>query len=93
MLLEIKGKLVEIHETQQVSEKFKKRDFVLDIQNGQFSDLVIMQTIQDKTSLLDGRRVGDEVTVAFNLRGHSKESEGTRKYYTNLQAWRIDAVK
>ncbi len=91
MALEVKGTLLEIHEVQHVNDSFQKREFVLDIVNGKYSDQVLMQTVQDKTALLDHHQVGDVVTVAFNLRGRPSEKHGVKKFFANVEAWRIEA--
>lgn len=48
---------------------------------------VKFQLTQDRCSIVDNFREGDEVRVHFNLRG--REWQG--KYFTNLDAWRIEA--
>ena len=68
--MEVKGKLVEIFETIQVSASFKKREFVLEYaENPQYPEVIKFEMIQDKCDLLDAYQVGQEVNVAFNLKG------------------------
>jgi hypothetical protein len=68
--MEVKGKVHEVGATQQVTESFKKRDLILEIaENPQFVEYVRFELTQDNTSKLDSLNVGDEVEVAFNLRG------------------------
>ena len=86
----VTGPLHEIFDEQQVSEKFRKREFVLEIP-GQYPEHVKFQLVQDKTSLVDSFRVGDEVTVTFNLRGRGFNKNGQMLYFTNLEAWRVEA--
>src|SRR5688572_32724125 len=90
MAYDAQGKLHEIFDEQQVSEKFRKREFVLEIPDGAYSNHIKFQLTLDKCDLLDGFNVGDEVKVAFNLSGKPFTKNGTTMYFTNLGAWRIE---
>ena len=92
MAYDAQGKLHEIFDEQQVSEKFKKREFVLEIPDGAYTQFIKFQLTQDKCNLLDGFNVGDEVKVAFNLSGKPFTKNGTTMYFTNLGAWRLEAA-
>jgi hypothetical protein len=89
--METTGKLVEVFETQQVSDKFKKRDFVLEIaENPQYPETVKFELQQDKCSLIDNYQQGTEITVSFNLRGRSwTNPQGVKQYFNTLQAWKV----
>lgn len=93
--MEVKGKLVEIFETQQVSASFKKREFVLEYaENPQYPEVIKFELIQDKCDLLDTYQIGQEVTVAFNLKGRKwVDPKGEAKYFNSLQGWRISAAQ
>ena|SRR5690606_7770550 len=90
MAYDAQGKLHEIFDEQQVSEKFKKREFVLEIPDGAYTQFIKFQLTQDKCNLLDSYNVGDEIKVAFNLSGKPFTKNGTTMYFTNLGAWRIE---
>ena len=90
MSFDVKGRLHEIFDEQQVSEKFRKREFVLEVQDGQYPEHIKFQLVQDRTQLVDPYKVGDEVKVAFNLRGRGFNKNGSMLYFTNLEAWRIE---
>ena len=92
MSFEVKGTLVEIYDENQVTDKFKKREFVLEVKEGMYSEFVKMQLLQDKTDLIDSYKVGDEVNVSFNLKGRPYTRDGKTTYFTNLDAWRINPV-
>lgn len=91
MAYDATGRLHEIFDEQQVSEKFRKREFVLEVVDGQYPEHIKFQLVQDKTALIDQYKVGDEVKVAFNLRGRGFNKNGQMLYFTNLEAWRIEA--
>ncbi len=98
MSFEISGRLAERFETQQVSDRFQKREFVLEIKSSgntgfEFVDFIKFQATQDKCSLLDQFRIDEEVKVSFNLRGRKWEKDGKVSYFTNLEAWRVEKVQ
>ena len=98
MSFEINGRLAEKFETQKVSDRFQKREFVLEIKSTgttgfEFVDFIKFQSTQDKCSLLDQFNIDDMVKVAFNLRGRKWEKEGQVSYFTNLEAWRIEKIQ
>ncbi|HEX8326199.1 MAG TPA: DUF3127 domain-containing protein [Hymenobacter sp.] len=90
MAYDVTGRLHEIFDEQQVSEKFRKREFVLEVQDGQYPEHIKFQMVQDKTSLIDPYKMGDEVKVTFNLRGRGFNKNGQMIYFTNLEAWKIE---
>ena len=95
MSFEINGRLAEKYETQKVSERFQKREFILEIKSTsatgfEFVDFIKFQSTQDKCSMLDTFNIDDTVKVSFNLRGRKWEKDGQVSYFTNLEAWRIE---
>jgi len=90
--MNVKGKILEIFETQNISNTFKKREFVLEyVENPQYPEYLKFEMIQDKCSLLDGLNVGDEVNVYFNLKGRKwTDPKGVDKYFNSLQAWKFE---
>jgi hypothetical protein len=90
MSFDVQGRLHEIFDEQQVSDKFRKREFVLEIPDGAYTQYIKFQLTQDKCSLLDQYKIGDDVKVAFNLSGKPFTKNGTTMYFTNLGAWRIE---
>jgi hypothetical protein len=90
---QLKGRLKEIKETRQVSEKFSLREFVITDESSQYPQHIQLQATQDRCDLLDGFQVGSEVTVNFNIRGREWTSpQGEVRYFNSLDAWRIEAV-
>lgn len=92
--MNIKGKILEIQDTVQVKETFRKREFVLEYsENPQYPEFIKFELIQDKCDLLDDLQVGQEVEVHFNLKGRKwTDPQGQVKYFNSLQAWRLDPV-
>ncbi|MDA3779088.1 MAG: DUF3127 domain-containing protein [Bacteroidales bacterium] len=94
MSFEITGKIIEIYNTQQINDKFKKRDFVIEQVNNNsgrdFIEHIKFQLLQDKTGLIDKYSMNDEVKVSFNIKGKRWERDGKVSYFTNLDAWKIE---
>ncbi len=92
--MELKGKVHEVGELQQVSETFKKRDLIIEYaENPTYPEYIKFETIQDKTALLDTVKVGDEVEVSFNLRGRPwTDKAGKTSYFNSLVVWRLNTL-
>jgi len=94
MNLEITGKLIEKFDTQVVSDRFKKREFVLElveeINGSPWTNYAKMQLVQNKCEILDRFEVGDTLRVNFNIKGNRYEKEGKTSYFSNLDAWRLE---
>ena len=89
----IKGKIKVVQETNQVSDKFKKREFVLIDESGQYPQSIQFECKQDKVSLLDEIKEGSEVSVRFNLQGREWiNPQGETKYFNSLDCWAIDIL-
>lgn len=91
------GVIIEIYPTNQVSEKFKKREFVIQLSeeiNGQtYTNFAKFQTVQARTEALDRFTPGQSVTVHFNIKGNKWEKDGKVNYITNLEAWKVEAAQ
>lgn len=92
--MNIAGKIVEIYDIQQISDSFKKREFVVEYtENPSYPEFIKFELIQDRCALLDAYNTGDEVTVNFNLKGRKwTDPQGQTKYFNSLQAWRIEEL-
>ena len=91
MSFKLTGAIKMIADTNQVSEKFSKRDFVVTDTTSMYPQDILFQITQDKCSVLDAYSVGDSVEVSFNLRGREWQSPtGEVKYFNTLEAWRIE---
>ena len=84
----MKGVLKVINPAVQVSEKFTKREFVLNEPHDQYPQDILFQLTQKNVDVLDKFVEGQEVEVSFRIRG--REYNG--KYFNNIEAWRIEAI-
>ena len=92
--MEIRAKVHEIGDVQQVTDTFKKRDLVVQYaENPQFVEYIKFEATQDRTAIFDNLNVGDEVEVSFNLRGRPwTNRDGVTSYFNSLVAWRVSKV-
>lgn len=86
MSFEVEGKLHKKFETENKTDTFQAREFVIEINSGNYPQFIKFQLVQDRCSLVDGYEVGDQIKVFFDLRGR----EWNDKYFTNLNAWKIE---
>ncbi len=92
--LSVEGKVKRIHDEQVISDRFKKREFVIETEE-QYPQVLMFQLVQDKTNLVDQFSTGDKVEVFFNLRGREwqKDPSAEVKVFNTLDAWRIQKVE
>ncbi len=83
---EIEGNIKVIEEVQSFASGFTKREFVVEVQDGNYPQSIKFECVKEKTSLTDGCSVGDPVKVFFDIRGN----EYNGKYYVNLNAWKME---
>lgn len=89
----IKGTIKMVGKTQQISEKFSKRELVVTEQDGQFPQLIPIEFKQDRTGLLDGFNPGEEVSVVCYVNGREwTGKDGVTKYFLSLAGNRIERV-
>src|SRR5690554_2841413 len=96
MSFELIGTLIVKEETVKVSDKFQKREFVIEVvneKNAEWSDFVKFQSVQDRVSIIDPFNLGDKIKVSFNIKGNRWERDGRVNYFTNLDAWRLEKVE
>jgi len=95
MGIETTGKLHTIFDTKQVSERFSKREFVIELaDNPKYPQTVLFQLTGDRCAQLDDLRVGDEVRIEFSLRGREWRSpQGELKYFNSLDVWKIEPAR
>jgi hypothetical protein len=94
MAFEITGKIIDISPVNQVSDKFKKREFVIEKKetggSAVFIDYIKFQLVQDKCDLINESFLNEEVKISFNLKGNKWERDGKVNYFTNLDAWKVE---
>ncbi|MDX2174714.1 MAG: DUF3127 domain-containing protein [Bacteroidota bacterium] len=92
--MEVVGTLKVKFDTQKVSDRFTKRDFVLTTEaSTPYPQHISFQITQDKCALLDQFNEGEELKVQFNLRGREWNGPQGIKYFNTLEAWRIERLQ
>jgi len=92
MGLEASGRLHALFDTQQVTERFRKREFVVELgDNPRYPQYVQFQLTGDRCESLDGFEVGQEVRIEFSLRGREwKSPKGEIRYFNSLDVWTLE---
>lgn len=87
--MEVNGKVILVGNTEEVGQNgFTKRMVVVETAE-QYPQKLAIDFVKDKTSVLDGYKVGDNVSISINLRG----SEYNGRYFVNLQGWKISKAE
>jgi Domain of unknown function (DUF3127) len=96
MAFETTGKIIDISPVNQVSDKFRKREFVIEKKEAGgaavFVDYIKFQLTQDKCELINESFLNENVKIWFNLRGNKWERDGKVNYFTNLDVWKIEKL-
>jgi len=82
------GTIKVIEDLQTFDSGFIKREFVITTKDEYPQDIKFEITKEKAESFETYNKVGDEVTVKFNIRGNFHDA--TNRYFVNLQAWRIE---
>ncbi len=80
------GTLYKVGDAEQVTERFRKRNFVIELGGGgRYPQHVEFQLAGDRCELLDGYNVGEDVHIVFRLRGREWTSRsGDVRYFNSL---------
>ena len=85
----MRGIIKVINNTVQITDKFQKREFVLNEPDEKYPQDISFQLTQNNCEKLDQIAEGQEVEVCFRIRG--REYQG--KYFNNLEAWKVDLIE
>ena len=87
--MELIGKIVLINEKNQVSDKFAKREVIIET-GDTYPQKILVEFTQDKCELLNSYIEGENVKILFNLRGREWTSPtGEVRYFNTVQGWKI----
>lgn len=92
-IIKVTGKVHSIGKEQIVSEKFKKREIVLETTQGNYKNHRLIQFTNERTGLLDNARLGMDVTININLKGRLwTGNDGIEKCFNTDEGWSIEQV-
>ena len=94
MNMQIQGKIHATFDAAQITDRFRKREFVLELDSAsRYPQYVMFQLTGDRCDALDGFDAGHEVAVEFSLRGREWTSpKGEVRFFNSLEVWSIDRV-
>jgi len=89
----VKGKVRVVDSIKEIGTNgFKKRDVVVTTEE-QYPQHISIQFVQEKVTLLDNIKAGDEVRINVNLRGREwVNPQGETVYFNTIQGWKIDKI-
>jgi hypothetical protein len=92
----LKGKVEVVFDLEQKTEKFRKREFVVEVnstnERGTFIDYIKLQAINSNIDQLSHVSPGDLVVVRYAIAGRKWGKKGQEKYFTNVEALEITVV-
>ena len=86
----IEGRIISISPAVKISDKFTKREFVIEFSEQNFTNVAVLQCTNKKCEELNKYLIGDYVKVSFNIRGSKWVKDGKERYFSNLEAWKIE---
>lgn len=88
--MDVVGRLDAVMPAEQVTERFRKREFVVMVEpDGKYPQPILFQLANDKVSLIDDLEPGDMVHVHFNLRGREWNGPKGTRFFNTLDAWKV----
>jgi single-strand DNA-binding protein len=91
--MELNVKIHSIGETQNVTETFSKREFIVETQED-YKQYLQLQVIKDKCDVLNHFKPGQEVKVHLNLKGRLwTNKEGKEIAFNTLECWKIESTE
>jgi len=90
-ILKIKGTVYKVSQEEVKSEKFKKREVILEVIEGTYKQHLTVQFSNGKCDLLNNVRQGDMISVSINLKGRLwTGADGIEKCFNTIEGWQIE---
>lgn len=86
--MEIIGKVIEIFDVQEITQKFSKRSIVIETDD-QYPQVLEVQFANDRMKLVDKMSIGQNVEISINIRGRKWSGPKGDKYFVSLDGWRV----
>jgi hypothetical protein len=91
-VLKIKGTVYKVSQEEIKSEKFKKRDVILEVIEGTYKQYLTVQFSNAKCDLLNNVRQGDMISISINLKGRLwTGADGIEKCFNTFEGWQIES--
>lgn len=88
----IEGKVEAINPAQQISERFRKREFVVVTESAEHPQFIKIELHNDKCSLADGLTTGQKVKVHININGRKWNGGHEIQYFNSIVGWKIEKL-
>lgn len=94
---EVTGKIIQLGDVF-ISDAgtFTKQEIVIEIQAGEYSNVAVLEAVQDKVQALSGFNLGDEVKATFFCNGRNEPwkdpKTGKERYFNCLKLASIELV-
>ena len=94
---EVTGKIIQLGDVF-ISDAgtFTKQEIVIEIQAGEYSNVAVLEAVQDKVQALSAFNLGDEVKATFFCNGRNDPwkdpKTGKDRYFNSLKINSIEAV-
>ena len=93
-----RGKLYRVFDAEQVTERFTKREFVLEIEGPEIrgqkrNEHVLFQLTGRRVDLIDDYGEGQDVQVEFVLKGREWTSKsGDVRFFNSLEVFKVESL-
>jgi hypothetical protein len=87
----LSGRIYKIGEVQKVTDSFSVQKFRIETDD-QYPQKIEFQAVNDRCIILEPYKIGDLVTVHFDVRGRDWSKGDREGNATNLNAWKIERV-
>lgn len=92
--IDLTGFIEHVGDVQNISEKFSKRDLVLRIDSGKYTEFIRCEATNHACELLNGYKQDDEVTISVYLTGRKyNKPTGEVAYFTSVKLSAIQKVE
>lgn len=80
----VTGKVIAIMPEEVISDKFKKREFVIETSD-KYPQQILLQLVNDNCGKVSNFNIGENVECHINVRGRKSND----RWYNTLECWRI----
>ncbi len=89
-MFKFKGIAYKVGNVETISDKFRKREFIVTDGADQYPQYIPFTFVNDKCDLLESIAEGQEVEVSFSLKGREWTSpQGQVKYFSKIEGFAI----
>lgn len=91
--MDIVGKLIKVGEIQNISDKFQKREFVVETDE-KYPQKIQLELQGANCDIVDSYKIGQKIECSISLRGRLwTNPEGVDKYFNTIVCWLIQPKK